>query len=569
MLGAKKMKRFVLLLLFSSLLYGDFVPIYFKGNKQIKERELYEALNLYKPYLYEFWKKEPAVSPETAALLSATIKDFYHSKGFFHAEVTYSKSDKEIKITILEKSPIRIIDISMISKLNIDSTISFKKGMIFDSDKFDISKKDIKLFYANNAYCNTEIDSKAWIDIETDSAYLVYDVIPNQLCYFGEIEISSPESIDSQIISSMLHIEKNRLFSPEEIRKSYQSLYSNEGISKVIIDTDVINNNIVPVKVSITEIEKPIRFQAGIGASSDEGAMLTLGVKHRNIFGNLKTAGIETRLTEIKQTIKTNFFMPLKNRNSTGLEIGFEKEKFIGFKENRYFGSIYLKQRETPHIFQESLLFDYTTTYESDDEILFPEGHLFVLSAKLQWSYDTRDDILNPKKGYFFRPEIAGSLKSEISDASYYKYNISGGYIFPLLPSVIALKANYGSLRLYDGDIPASYRFYAGGMNSNRAYNYRKLGPVNEYDDPIGLHSILEMTAEYRFAISGNFRGVIFNDTTFIGEKEIPDQKNGYYSLGIGMRYVTPIGPIAFDIGFDAQNPQEQYAFHFHIGELF
>jgi outer membrane translocation and assembly module TamA len=77
------------------------------------------------------------------------------------------------------------------------------------------------------------------------------------------------------------------------------------------------------------------------------------------------------------------------------------------------------------------------------------------------------------------------------------------------------------------------------------------------------------MTAEYRFAISGNFRGVVFNDTTFIGEKEIPDQKNGYYSLGAGIRYVTPIGPIAFDIGFDAQNPKEQYAFHFHIGELF
>jgi len=563
------MKRLVLLLLFSSLLYGDFVPIYFKGNEYIKERELYEALNLHKPYMYEFWKKEPTVNPQTASLLSITLKNFYRSRGFFHAEVTHSKSDKELTITILEKTPIRIIDISMISKLSIGSSLACEKGMIFDADKFETSKKDIKLLYANEGYCNTQIDSKAWIDIEKNSAYIVYDIVPNQLCYFGDIEINSVQSIDSNIISSMLHIKKNEQFSPEDIRKSYQSLYANEGISKVLIDTDVTNTNVARVKVSITEIEEPIRFQAGAGLSSDEGAMLTLGVKHRNIFGNLKTAGIETRLTEIKQTIKTNFFMPQKNRNSIGTELGFEKERFVGFKEERYFGSFYIKQRETPHIFQETLLFDSTTTYASDDEVLFPEGHLFVLSAKLQWSYDTRDDILNPKKGYYLRPQVAGSLKSQISDASYYKYNISGGYIFPLLPSVIALKANYGSMRVYDGSVPASYRFYAGGMNSNRAYNYRKLGPVNEQGDPIGLHSILEMTAEYRFAISGNFRGVLFNDTTFIGEKEIPDQKKGYYSLGAGVRYVTPIGPIAFDVGFDIDDPQKQYAFHFHIGEVF
>ncbi|MCW8955000.1 MAG: BamA/TamA family outer membrane protein [Sulfurimonas sp.] len=564
------MKQLVLLLLlFSSLLYGDFVPIYFKGNEQIKERELYEALNLHKPYMYEFWKKEPTVNPDTAAVLSQTIKNFYRSKGFFHAEVTHEKSDNEVKITISEKSPIRIADISIISKLKINSAIPFKKGMIFDADKFDISKKDIKLLYANEGYCNTELDSKTWIDIETNSAYILYDVTPNKLCYFGEIEISSPQSIDPQIVNSMLHIKQNKPFSPEKIRKSYQSLYANEGISKVLIDTSVKNNDTAPIKVSVTELEKPIRFQAGIGASSDEGAMLSLGVKHRNIFKNLKTAAIETRLTETKQTVKTNFFMPLTNRNSTGAEIGFEKEKFIGFKEDRYFGSIFLKQNETPHIFQETLLFDNVTTYDSEDDTLFPEGQLFVVSAKLQWSYDTRDDILNPKKGYFLRPQVSGSLKSKISDASYYKYNLSGGYIFPLLPSVVALKANFGSLRLYDGNIPASYRFYAGGMNSNRAYSYRKLGPINDQGNPIGLHSLLEMTAEYRFAISGNFRGVVFNDTTFIGEKETPEYKKGYYSLGAGVRYVTPIGPIAFDIGFDIENPTKQYAFHFHIGEQF
>jgi len=564
------MKQIVIFLIcFSSFAFGDLLPVVFEGNKQISERELYTAIDLYKPYMYEFWKKEATAKSETATLLGKTIKNFYRSKGFFHTIVTHNTDEKQINIIIQEGPPVRIADITKISTLDIRKQIPFKKGEVFDSAKFDESKKAVKLFYADEGYCNTNVEAKAWVDIETDRAYLTYEVTPNSLCHFGPISIEPSEHIDAEIIRSLLYIEENEPFSPREIRRSYQSLYGHEGISKAIIDTGMEDNTIAPVKVTVTETEKPIRFQTGIGASSDEGAMFSIGVKHRNLFGNLKTLSLSTRITEIKKTIKSNFDMPLENRNSTGAEIGFENERFLGFKEERIFGSLYLKQRDIPHMFQESLLFDNSITYDSDDQVLFPEGKLFVLSPKLQWTYDTRDNILEPSQGHFIRSEVMGSLKSDISDASYYKYLLSGGYIIPFSPSIVALKVDFGSLRLYNGDIPASYRFYTGGMHSNRAYGYRELGPTNTQGDPLGSDSVLETTAEYRFPIYGNFRGVVFNDNTYIGNSYYPDYDQGYYSVGLGLRYTTPIGPIAIDFGFDIEDPTEQYAFHFHIGELF
>jgi outer membrane translocation and assembly module TamA len=106
-------------------------------------------------------------------------------------------------------------------------------------------------------------------------------------------------------------------------------------------------------------------------------------------------------------------------------------------------------------------------------------------------------------------------------------------------------------------------------MNSNRAYGYRKLGPKNDKGDPIGSDSIIEATVEYRFPIYGNFKGVVFNDNTFLKSDYMDGYDKGYHSAGFGLRYLTPIGPIAIDFGFDMSNPTSQYAFHFHVGELF
>ncbi|DAB29964.1 MAG TPA: hypothetical protein CFH84_06615, partial [Sulfurimonas sp. UBA12504] len=297
--------------------------------------------------------------------------------------------------------------------------------------------------------------------------------------------------------------------------------------------------------------------------------MATMGVKHRNMFTNLKTASIEARVTEVKQNLKASYDMPMVENSSAGAEMGVTNEIFEGFTENSVYTELYFKQRVLPNSFKESLYFDNIRTYASSDEILFPSGNLFIFSPILEWNYDVRDKLLDPKRGYFINTKIMGSLKSFFSDASYYKFNLSGGYILPLFDETLALKATFGSLEAFEGELPASYRFYAGGMHSNRAYIYRALGPINEQGVPSGSKSLFETTAEYRFGIYGNLRGVLFNDNTFLGDNYTPNYEYGYYSAGAGLRYKTPIGSIAFDMGFDTKNPTQQYAFHFHIGELF
>ncbi|MDQ1244432.1 MAG: outer membrane protein insertion porin family [Campylobacterota bacterium] len=562
-------KKLLIYLLFSTLLYGDKLELLFEGNNKISSGELYSSLELYEPAFYEFYIEKPSIESQTIDLITQSIKDYYKTKGFFHADAKYTKGTKSVTIKIDEKSPIIVKNISNISDIKSDNTIPFKTGDIFDADKFTQSKKDIKLLYANSNFCNASIDAKAWIDIEQNEAYINYESKKNKKCYFGKVKINAPKDIDAEIIRSLLYIDENKSFSVNKITKSYGELYANEGISKAVIETNVVHENIVDANVEVTQNEKPLRFEFGLGASSDEGAMVSVGIMDRNFLGNLKTLSLKTRVAEIKQNVKLNFDMPLVERNFTGFETGYENEKFIGFKEYKFYSVAYLKQKRAEHTFKESLLFDTINTYDSEDESLFPPVRLLIISPKLEYGFDTRDKILDPTKGYFINGEASGSLMGALSDATYHKLRTTAGYIHSLEGSVAAFKASYGMLKLVEGDIPASYRFFAGGMHSNRGYGYRELGPKNANGDPIGFNSILEFTAELRFKIHGDFRGVVFNDNSYLGESSAPNYGNGYHSAGLGLRYMTPIGPIAIDFGFDVENPTKQYAVHFHIGELF
>ena len=561
---------FLIFLLYSPYLYAKTIPLVFKGNSQIGERELYLAINLYKPYFYEFFKTAPAINEKVAPLTEQTILNYYKSKGFYHAKVSSASDEKRIAIIIEENAPLRIATITISSELPLDSVLPFSQGDIFDASKFTQSKKDVRIFYAKQSFCNAELDAKAYVNLELNSAKLVYKVVPNKVCSFGKIEITPSKTIDKEILKSLLYVKENAPFSLEDVSKSYKNLYAHPGVSSALINTNVDKNATVDINVSVSENENPIRFQSSLGYSSDQGAMLALGIEDRNFYGNLKTLGLQAKLTQIYQSLKLNYSMPLQNRDAFGGEVGVKDEKYLGFKEVSSSGTLYLEQRDFPNAYKESLFFDNAYTYDSEDLELFPNGNLFILSPKLGWARDERDNLLNPTSGYFVNAEIAGSLLSPLSDASYAKLTLSGGYILPLFKSnYLAMKATFGSLNLYEGSIPPSYRFYAGGTYSNRAYSYRRLGQNDGDSNPVGFNSLLEATVEYRFPIYGEIRGVAFSDNTAIGNKIIPEYSDTYNSVGLGLRYNTPIGPIALDFGADLANPRRQYAFSFHIGELF
>ncbi|MGE4471292.1 MAG: autotransporter assembly complex family protein [Sulfuricurvum sp.] len=563
--------RIVTLLLTSSLLlFAAPLPLVFNGNEKISDDALFAALGLRKPYTVEVWEDHPAIDPLALSQTLSALTSFYRSKGFYHVKITSETTAKEIIITVQENNPIRVGDVKINSQIDIDSAITLHNDDLFDQEKFSASKTEMKKRYAQEGYCNAQFNSKAWVDIETDRAYLLFEATPGEPCTFGAISVESTPNIDGRLTASMLRFEEGDPYSVEAIQQSYEALYAQEGITRVIINDNERNGSVVPISLSIEEDERPIRFTAGLGYSSDEGPTAQMGIKHRNFLGDLKTLSLDARYSTIKQEASGSIALPLENRGLLGGEIGYKNEVFDGYKTESTYQKMTAKYQDTPASAMAGVLFDQVRTYESTDTATFPNDKLALISPIGELNYDVRDKPLNPTKGYWLNGNFMGSLYTPgLSDATYFKTLLTAAYIQSFGEHTIGVRGKWGTLRVYDGSVPSSYRFYAGGMNSNRAYTYRDLGPKNSDGDPIGFYSLTEGSLEYRFPIYEEFRGVLFSDVTFASQRYIPDYANeAYWGVGTGLRYVTPVGPIAIDFGIDPED-FSQYAIHFRIGELF
>ncbi len=562
------MRHTLLVLLLSVFLYGTPLTFRLVGNSHISSRDLYDTLGVHLPYALEVWRDNPTMESALVSQSITALVSYYRAKGYFQTKVTMTSTDKEILFTIVEGEPIRVSDIQINSPLDIRLDVLLHANDIFTQEKFATSKTQIKKRFQNAGYCNSTFNSKAWVDLNEHKAHLLFEAVSNDRCTFGSILVQSTPNLEGTLVTSLLHVKEGEPYSPTMIQKSYEALYAQEAVAKVSINDTMREGNIVPMTVTVEEGEKPIRFTTGLGVSSDQGFGGQLGIKHRNLLGDFRTLSFEGKFTQIKQKASGLFSTPLNHHFLGYGEVGYSDEIMSGYRSKSVFEKITLKHLDTPQSILFSMLFDEATTYESTNTAVFPNSHLFIPSPMTEINIDTRDAILEPTKGTWINAKAQGSIRSSISDATYFKTLLMGAHLHSWGEYTLAARAQWGVLRTYEHQVPSAYRFYAGGMNSNRAYQYRQLGPKDINGNPIGFNSLVEGSVEFRFPLSDALRGVIFTDLTYGSDNYLPNYTLPYWGTGLGIRYLTPVGPIAVDLGVDPNDPR-QYVLNFRIGELF
>ena len=127
------------------------------------------------------------------------------------------------------------------------------------------------------------------------------------------------------------------------------------------------------------------------------------------------------------------------------------------------------------------------------------------------------------------------------------------------------LRSSFGGTWVGDFfELPPSERFFTGGDNTIRGYEFEELGPEDDAGEVIGGTYLGIVSLEYEHPVTNTWSGAAFVDAgnSFGGEGSSTGIKLG---IGVGVRWRSPVGPIRADLAHPVGGNQT-IRFHLRIG---
>jgi outer membrane protein insertion porin family len=357
---------------------------------------------------------------------------------------------------------------------------------------------------------------------------------------------------------------------------------------------------------------KPLSLLYGVGyqyedPTGDQSPYALLGIGYNNLFGTLRSISLESRYAP--ETNRGRVFLNYRDPYFFGAETPLVASLFYAREpiqkiDIRRRGAFLEASRQVTNRVRVGVRYEFQRISTGSDnplelETIQPfDRDIAESTIGATLLYDTRDEIIDPHKGVFVSAYGKKAFPTGLlsADARYLKgYAQVSGYT-PLLKGVFAVSVRAGMASVPGGCvieqertssascIPIAERFFAGGRTSNRGFGYSVEGISGEtvdYSvvevpasqpgkgtchaiDPnfncdygprlVGGSATAGLNAEWRFPIAGDFGGQIFYDASQVwGDGTfhlgLEGERGLRQSVGVGVRYLTPVGPVRFEYG--------------------
>lgn len=398
------------------------------------------------------------------------------------------------------------------------------------------------------------------------------------LTYFGRTTLNSVKSCNvlPSFFPRKIFWKENEIYDPSKIAHTQAALEASGLFTSITITHDEapLADGRLPMSIEVIEARhRSIGW--GVGATTQRGIGLTTEWEHRNFRGVGEKFGFKTAIwSDLKEG--TLFYVkPDFMRAGQDLvwlaEVQHESTK--GFSETSLIVSGILERRISDHI-QASYGGMYKKLHDTRAE---HKGKYDLLKIPLQLRWSNANNLLDPTEGRTLNARLTPSWQFRHQSFVYCISTLVNTFYTPLTKDgtyVFALKSTFGSIfGCNRRSIPTSEKFYEGSESNLRGYSFLTVSPLNHRHKPIGGRSMLIFATELRIRVSEAFGVVTFYDFGNVYANSIPEiNRKVLQSIGSGLRYHTPVGPLRLDVAFPL-NPRDhvdkRFQIYLSIGQAF
>ncbi|MFJ4345260.1 autotransporter assembly complex family protein [Pseudomonas sp. NPDC089401] len=405
------------------------------------------------------------------------------------------------------------------------------------------------------------VDPQAGVaDIE-----LVYQSGPRYR--LGKVEFSGDTPLDQDLLQRMVSFTPGTPYDSELIAELNNDLQSSgyfEGVRVDAAPTAAVGEDI-PVAVRL-DSRKPRTMGLGLGFSTDVGPRGKANWTRHWVNPQGHSYGWETEISAPRQNVGLWYDVPLDPPLTDKLRFagGYQNEELAGTDTLSKLLTVGPEwHSKLPSGWQRVISLKYQREeYRLGDD----SGLSNLLMPGISFSYLRSDNRIDPHNGYRLQFDTQVAKEGLVSDTNLLHANV-------LLKGLTTLGHNHrflGRVQFggsatngYKNNIPPSLRFFAGGDQSVRGYDYQTLSPKNSDGDRIGGRYLVAGSVEYQYSLADKWRVATFVDQgNSFNNLELPSLKTG---VGFGVRWVSPVGPLRLDLA-KALDDEGGIRLHFSMG---
>jgi outer membrane protein insertion porin family len=525
------------------------------------------------------------------------LTSFYHNQGYIKAVVGDPKiapnQEKGLTVTFEVKEGDRysVGKVEVSGDLIMPSDELLKKVSISKEKVFnrEVVRKDIlalKEVFAEEGYAYAEVSLRTK---ENDPAHTVdihYDVSKGEKVRFERINITGNTSTRDKVIRRELKALEGEYFNGKAVSRSTQNLNRLGFFETVEIQTrkgSLEDLMVMDVKVK----EKPTgSFSFGAGYSSVDSVVGMVQIEQNNFQGYGQRLSASIRLGGNSSQFDVRFLEPWLLDRPISTEVrGYNwNREFDDYSKDSWGGSLFFGFPVGLDDYTKgSVQYGYEDSYISDvdDNASFllrdMEGHSVTSAVTLGLTRNSVNRAWNPSQGSInsITFEYAGGIFA--GDNYFNKYVGRSAWFFPLpLSTVFMTQGRWGYAdRRSGGELPVYEKFFLGGLNTVRGYEYASISPRDpETDDKVGGEKMMCYNVEFRFPLikEQGVIGLVFFDAGNVWESDRQaDFADLRKSVGGGVRWYSPMGPLRLEWGYalDPRDDEESSQLEFSIGAEF
>ncbi|WP_422135685.1 MULTISPECIES: autotransporter assembly complex protein TamA [unclassified Endozoicomonas] len=521
---------------------------------------------------------EPGELPGYQSSILEAVQKSLQALGYFNPTISMKMDGKDtdqLKIHVDPGQPVLIRTIKIELKGEARKNRSFKrivkrsplkKGTVFNSGEYEELKTELNTQAQSLGFFDAQMQThrvKVYPQENAADVELVFD--SGRRYRFGNIVYREIPENTQALIEKMLTFKPGSNYQSVKLGNLNKELASTGYFQQIDIlpMRDKTEDYHVPVYIGVIP-KRYHEIETGVGYSTDEGPRLSLTWDIPMINDKGHSLTNEALLSAPRAELTSSYKIPYGNPLTEfyDLQVGYQYKRQEDTISNLGSTSIH-KWKKNPHGWDRDLFL--RIQYESYKQGLQSGESFLVIPGISMTRRHARGGKLDPRSGYLIMSTAEFSDKLFASDQNFVKlWGRTKGLTTLAEKHRFIGRIEQGAIWINDvSKIPPSIRFFTGGDQTVRGYDYESIAPKDDNDKLTGAKYMTALGVEYNYQFLEHWRAAVFVDYGTATNDYRDDWKTG---AGFGIRWITPLGALRLDLAFAVSEPGTPYRLHFSMG---